>query len=309
MNLRALQLFRNIVLTGSLTEAGERIGLSASAASRLLGQLEEQVQLTLFSRSRRNLQLTEDGARFYQQIGNTLDGIEEIPAIARDIRDQGGRHLSVVTAPPLANALVVPAVTAMRAGGAGFNCNVQTESRFGIESKVAARGYNLGVISLPVQNEIIALDIMPLIRARYSILMPEDHPLATREEVTVQDLATQPLVSLTTGQLWRNRLEEVMGDAGLRTEVAFQTGSTLVTVEMVRHGLGLTLIDPVCVPATALGGVTMRPLAGDHWLTYASIRAQGPQSDLAEGFLDALSGVIERRRADTPALADLVYLI
>ena len=86
MNLRGLRLFRYVVATGSLSEAADRLNLSPSAASRLLTQLEGQLSLTLFSRSRRNLELTDEGALFYQQISNTLDGIDEIPLIARDIR-------------------------------------------------------------------------------------------------------------------------------------------------------------------------------------------------------------------------------
>ena len=104
MNLRSLMLFRHIVLTGSLSEAAKRLNMSASAASRLLTQLEEQLSLTLFSRSRRNLKLTEDGALFYRQISNTLNGLEEVPLIAEDIQRRG-----------------VPAKTATKAHGAtGF---------------------------------------------------------------------------------------------------------------------------------------------------------------------------------------------
>ena len=309
MNLRGLQLFRNIVLTGSLSEAADRLNLSASAASRMLGQLESQLSLTLFSRDRRNLELTEEGALFYQQITNTLDGIEEIPTIARDIRGRARNWLSIVTAAPLAAGLIVPAIGRLSRSGLDFQCTVHTESRFEIESKVAARGYNLGFISLPVENEIIPLDIMPLLRSRLCVLMPDGHALAGQEEIAVPDLARYPLVSLGAGQRWRQRLDELTGEAGLRPLVAFETGSTIVTVEMGRHGLGLTLIDPVTFPRAARAGLAMRPLAGEHWITYASIHARGPRAELSEQVLDALSADIETQRGEDPSLADLLYLI
>ncbi|MEQ3625909.1 MAG: LysR family transcriptional regulator [Celeribacter sp.] len=309
MNLKGLRLFRYVVTTGSLSEASERLNLSPSAASRLLTQLERQLSLSLFSRSRRNLELTEEGALFYQQISNTLDGIDEIPMIARDIRSRTRNWLSVVTAAPLANGLVVPTIARLRRQGIDLQCTVHVESRFEIESKVAARGYNMGLISLPVENEIIPVDIMPVLRSRLSVLMAADHPLARVGEVTVEDLTAHPLVSLASGQRWRDRLEDVLGTAGLRPDIAFETGSTLVTVEMVRQGLGLTLIDPmVMTPATMLG-VVLRPLAGDHWITYASVHAKGPRPELAEVFLDGISAHVEARRAADPDIADSVYLI
>ncbi|MBR9766050.1 MAG: LysR family transcriptional regulator [Rhodobacteraceae bacterium] len=309
MNLRGLRLFRAVVATGSLAEAAERLNLSASAASRLLSQLEGQLQIDLFSRDRRNLQLTEEGALFYQQISNTLDGLEEIPLIARDLRSRSRSWLSVVTAAPMANGLVVPTIARLRREGIELECTVHVESRFEIESKVAARGYNIGLISLPVENEIIPIDIMPLLRSRLSVLMPEGHRLAEVEEVTLAQLAEEPLVTLATGQRWRYRLEEVMGEAGLRPKIAFETGSTMVTVEMVRQGLGLTLIDPVVLPLSAMQGMVMRPMEGDHWITYASVHAKGPRADLSELFLDGLAAHVEARRRDEPGVAGLVYLI
>ena len=51
MNLRALQLFREIVLTGSLNEAARSLNTSTSAASRLIMNLEQDLKLVLFSRT------------------------------------------------------------------------------------------------------------------------------------------------------------------------------------------------------------------------------------------------------------------
>lgn len=309
MNLKGLRLFRHVVATGSLSAASDRMNLSASAASRVLTQLESDLSLTLFSRSRRNLELTEEGALLYQQISNTLDGIDEIPEIARDIRHRTRSLLSVVAAAPLANGMVVPAIARLRDQGVDLRCTVHVENRFQIESKVAARGYSMGMISLPVENEIIPIDIMPLLRSRLCVLMPEHHRLGQKREVSLSDLAAVPLVSLAVGQRWRDRLEDIMGTAGLRPDIAFETGSTTVSVEMVRNGLGLTLIDPVVMTPTSLQGLTLRPMAGDHWITYASVHAKGPRADLAEVFLDAIVSHIDDQRASNRMVAECVYLI
>lgn len=309
MNLKGLRLFRHVVATGSLSDAADRLNLSPSAASRLLTQLESELSLTLFSRSRRNLALSDEGALFYQQISNTLDGVDEIPQIARDIRSRTRDWLSVVTAAPLANGMVVPTIARLKREGVDLQCTVHVQSRFEIESKVAARGYNMGLISLPVENAIIPIDIMPVLRSRLAVLMPETHPLAGRDEVPLELLAVEELVTLALGQRWRDRLDEEMGGAGLRPRIAYETGSTLVTVEMVRQGLGLTLIDPVVLLPSARQGMVLRPLGGEHWNTYASVHAKGPRPKLAEVFLDGLAAHIEARRAEEPGLSDQVYLI
>ena len=110
MNLRGLHLLRDIVAAGSLAEVAVRFGQSVSSASRLLSQIEAQLELQLFSRSRHTLALTERGAQLYQKIQNTLNGLDEIPLLAQDLGRQLQNRLSMISAAPLANGLAALAI-------------------------------------------------------------------------------------------------------------------------------------------------------------------------------------------------------
>jgi len=137
------------------------------------------------------LALTEQGTIFHHQISNTLDGIDEIPLIARDLRDRTHDWLSVVTAAPLANGLVLPTIARIRKSNPNMPCTVHIEGRF--------------------ENEIIPIEILPVLRAKLTVLMPASHHLAQQSEVRLDQLAAEPIVTLAAGQRWRNRLEDVMG--------------------------------------------------------------------------------------------------
>ncbi|MFZ3584811.1 LysR family transcriptional regulator [Loktanella sp. DJP18] len=309
MNLRALRLFRLVVTTGALAEASDRLNISVSAASRLLSQLERDVGLTLFSRQRRRLELTEHGQIFYRQIANTLIGIDEIPKVAKDIQGRTKEWLSIVTAAPLANGLAVPALTRLYARQPLIQCTINVESRFDIESKVSVRGYNLGLISLPVENAIIDLQVVPILRSRLCVLLPASHRLSQRKQIGIEELKNETFVTLTPGQRWRDRLEETMGRAGFSYNIVCETSSTVVNVDMVRAGLGITLIDRVCAPATIDKGLVLLPVTEPSWITYASLHPPGPHAPLAERFLDDVSSHIEDLRQSEPQTRDLLELI
>ncbi|MDO6729002.1 LysR family transcriptional regulator [Marinovum sp. 2_MG-2023] len=309
MYLRGLQLFRDIVVTGTLAEAASRANMSNSAASRLLTQLEYQLGLTLFSRTRRALELTEHGILFYHQISNTLDGLTQIPNIAREVANRSNRTLSIVAAAPIANGLVVPPLARLDGEGISYDVNIHVESRFDIESKVGGGGYDIGLISLPVENEIVPLDVLPLLRTRLCVLTPADHPFASLDEVPVDRLAGEKFVTLTASQRWRLRLDEVMGKAGHRPDIAFQTGSSLVTMEMVRNGIGITLADIVFAPDVSQKTEVLRPIEGNTWITYAAVFAKGSRAALTEPFLNALGAHVEQQRAAHAQVADLMTLI
>lgn len=309
MNLRALQLFRQIVLTGSLADASTKLNLSSSAASRLIALLEGELGLDLFSRGRRRLELSDDGDRFYRQIGHTLDGLDALKTIAREIRERDRNWLSIVTAAPIAAGLVSPALARMRAVDPDFQCALNVESRFAIESKVAARSYNLGLISLPVENAIIELHAIPFLRARLGVLLPRNHPLAARESLSAAELVDQPFVGLRPRQRWRDRLDEVMGTVGQPYAVPFETSSTLVTLSLVRDGLGISLIDRVAARLHADDAAVLRPLRENYWITYASLHPDTHREPLAERFLDAVADYVEAERSADPAVRQDLELI
>ncbi len=309
MNLRSLRIFRRIVTTGSLAQASSELNISVSAASRLISLLEAELKLPLFSRAKRRLELTEEGDRFYRQTEHILRGLDELAALSDDIKRQNTERLSLVSAAPLAMGLISPTLSAMRAAGLDFECMINVETRFDIESKVAARAFNFGIISLPVENAIIELAVEPFLEARMGVLMPPDHPLAARPEIDITELFAQPFVALTKGQRWRDRLDETFAATGVAPHLHIETTSTPVVKQLVREGHGITLVDRICGRIMAGEPLVLRPLAQERWITYASIHPQGPRQSLAETFVEAMCGFVESERARDTDIACTLRLI
>src|SRR3984885_4335969 len=66
-----------VVEAGTIARAAEALGLSPSGVSRALSRLEQRVGVRLLARTTRSLSLTDEGRRFYEQVGPHLAGIEE----------------------------------------------------------------------------------------------------------------------------------------------------------------------------------------------------------------------------------------
>ena len=87
--LRALEAFVRTVRLGSARAAADELGLSPSALSRRIGNLEEFVGKKLFTRARQAMQLTDDGHAFYEAVNPQLE------ALARAVESQS-ENLSVL---------------------------------------------------------------------------------------------------------------------------------------------------------------------------------------------------------------------
>lgn len=300
MNIRALRLFRAIVSTGSLTAAADGMGLSASAASRLISLLEGETRLLLFHRTRRRLTLSPDGERFYRDAEHILAGFDEIPRIAADIRSRAHSPLRLVTGPRVGQGLLSPALALFREAHPDVRVSVDLQSRFDIEGSIGTRLYDIGIISLPVAHPLVEIRNHPLFRVRVEAVLPAAHRLAKQASVSAQDLAREPLVGLWPGQRWRRQIDDFFGMGGVRPAYAVETRSSLMACQLARDGVGVAMLDRVCARAVDMRGLAMRPLEPERWLLFGyAHQARHPPGPAATAFLDCLRAVLDRFIAES----------
>lgn len=86
-----------VVEAGTIARAAEALGLSPSGVSRALARLEKRVGVRLLARTTRTLSLTDEGRRFYEQVGPHLTAIEEatLDAVGSAVKVRGRLRVNV----------------------------------------------------------------------------------------------------------------------------------------------------------------------------------------------------------------------
>jgi DNA-binding transcriptional LysR family regulator len=307
VNIRALRIFSLVVSKGSLAAAAEAMNLSPPAASRLIALLESEIQLQLFHRSRRRLQLTAQGQAFYREAEHILAGFDEIPRIADAIRTEAKGRLRIVTAPRIGLGIVSPALALFCRENPGIRASVDEQSRFGIEAQMGARLYDLGIISLPVSHPFVEIENHPLFQVRMEAVLPKGHRLAAKPSLTAADLASESLLGLWPGQPWRQQVDDFLRSGGARAEYAIETRSSLMACQLARDGAGVAILDRLCIQAIDLSGLVIRPLVPERWILFGYIhQLRQPPSGNASTFLDCVRRSIEAFRARSPEDAQAV---
>ncbi len=92
-----LRIFHAVAEAGSLTHAGDALGLSQSAVSRQIGALESRLNATLFHRHARGLILTEQGELLYRTARDIFARLAVTEAMIADAKDKPSGELKVTT--------------------------------------------------------------------------------------------------------------------------------------------------------------------------------------------------------------------
>lgn len=301
MNLKALLAFRAIVVDGSAVAAGRQLNLSPPAVSRLIGLLEHELRFKLFHRKHRRLILTSEGEAFYRQAERILVGLEDIPAIAADVRAGMPTGLRLISMPRVGVAWIAPAVTAFRERRPRTAIHIDVFRRQDLERWVIGRHYDLGIGTLPAQHsEIVATAVF---RAPMCAIVSAAHPLAGRSSVTVEDLVPGPLIGIDSGLLPRAQVDDLFASAGLEPVYVVETSSTLLGCTLAAEGLGIMITDAMSASGedNRIAAVPIEPI---RWMSFGTLQSKTALlSPEAEDFLDVLTA--QARRLESRGLVQV----
>jgi len=145
--LTALRLFLRTVDRGGIAAAGRSLGLSATAASRALRELEDELTLRLLDRTTRHVAPTEAGRRLAARITPLLEGLDAAMIEAREMHEEATGTLRIVARRSYALRHVVPHLAGFRAAHPRVEIDLALTEQTGL---VPAHGVDLVIrLGLP----------------------------------------------------------------------------------------------------------------------------------------------------------------
>lgn len=260
MNLKLLDAFAAIMLTGSTTAAAERLALSQSAVSRLLAQLEEDLGLRLFVREKGRLAPTREAQALLPDAQRLLDSAQAFRRHAEQLRLGGfTRRLLKVSVPgTLAMSLMPGLVARFMRERPDAVVEVLTGTYVDTERALAAREADLGLVRLPLQ--LPGLRVLAQLESDLVCLMPAGHPLEGLAEVAPLDLSDQSLVLLGRQRQLRHDIDQVFRQARVLPRVAAEVHSVGMACRFVAEGLGVSVVNALIAGLVGdTPGLSVRP--------------------------------------------------
>ncbi|CAB3898159.1 LysR family transcriptional regulator [Achromobacter denitrificans] len=111
----AMQAFARVVETGSFTKAAETLHLSKTSVTQLIQQLEARLRVRLLNRTTRKVNVTADGAAYYERVLRLLADLDDAETSLSGASALPRGRLRVDVPSPLARLVLVPALPAFHA--------------------------------------------------------------------------------------------------------------------------------------------------------------------------------------------------
>jgi DNA-binding transcriptional LysR family regulator len=111
----AMRVFARVVEAGSFTQAAESLQLSKATVTQRVQQLEARLRVKLLHRTTRKINVTADGALYYERVVRLLADLEDAESSLRGAASAPRGRLRVDVPSPLARMILVPALPAFQA--------------------------------------------------------------------------------------------------------------------------------------------------------------------------------------------------
>jgi LysR family hydrogen peroxide-inducible transcriptional activator len=258
VNLKDLKYLVALADTGHFGKAAERTFVSQPTLSAQLKKLEEFLGVKLVERQPKNVQLTEVGKQVVVRARRMLDEGDEIIALAKNNTDPFAGKLKVALIPTIGPYLLPRVMQKIRKALPHLGLMLYEHQTEPLLKRLRDGEIDLGIMALPIAQE--GMESRKLYEEAFTVALPNNHPLAAKTTIRIQDLKNQTLLLLEDGHCLRDQALEVCSRIEIREAEDFRATSLETLRQMVVAGLGITLLPETAVesPFGSQRGLTIR---------------------------------------------------
>ncbi|MFD1934639.1 LysR family transcriptional regulator [Nonomuraea mangrovi] len=262
VDTRLLRYFVAVAEEGNLTRAAQRLFVAQPTLTKQIRQLENQLGVELFTRSRAGMLLTEAGRVLADQAPTLLSGWDRALRETRAEARRETRVLRVGFVASAANEFTQRIVAAFARHRPGWQVAMRHSDWTDPTAGLADREVDAALVRLPFPGQD-AFCVEELFAEPRWVALRDTHPLAAQEQIPFQDLWDEPFVAAPreTGS-WRDYWMGNDAREGSTARVGAVARNTDEWLTAIANGYGISLTPAASARFYRRPGVTYRPVTG-----------------------------------------------
>jgi LysR family cys regulon transcriptional activator len=243
VNFQQLKIIREAARRDyNLTEVAGNLYTSQSGVSRHIRELEEELGVELFvRRGKRLLGMTEPGRALLASAERILNEASNVRRLAELFSNDDSGVLTIATTHTQARYSLPSVIKQFREFYPGVRLALIQGAPEEIEGLLHSGAADIGIASERL-NRDPDLTAFPWLRWHHSLLLPREHPLCHEMPLTLESIASWPLITYRQGVTGRSRIDEAFARQGLTPDVVLSAQDSDVIHTYVALGLGVGLV-------------------------------------------------------------------
>lgn len=298
MELRQLEYFQMASRLRNITRAAERLRVSQPNITVAIKKLEAELGIQLFDRSQKQLALTPEGAVFLNRIELALRNIQDAVLEVNDYK-QLQKGTIKIGIPPMMGAYLFPKIfSSFQKKYSHLNIYLHEEGSMSIREQLERDELDFGIIIISGASH--NLQLLPMTTSQIVACVPAGSPLANKERLTKDDIATANVIMLKEGSFLRQTILGKLKEQSITPNIVLESNQVVTIKGLVASGVGISfLLDMVLEDAPGVKAIPLEePLFVDVGLAWKKDRYI---SKAAQSFIDFCRDTLRKRESGNNA--------
>ncbi len=260
LTIRQLTTFREVLRTGSISEAGRTLGRTQPSVSAMIAGLENEIGFRLFEREHGRLTPTPEAHYFLEEAEAVLSRLTQSTHTLQEISNLKRGRLRVACHPAASGFFMPGVLGQFLQDKPAIKASLMMRSSKVIEELIASQQYDLGFTETPEPRKSIHQQDFDL---ECLCAMPASDPLAAKSLISTEDLDGANLATLFSEHPTFLQTSAAFKNTGKSFERRFELRTFLPGLQFVKAGLCYLICDLITAfscndPLHGTGGIVFR---------------------------------------------------
>ena len=296
LDVKRLRVLHEVARQGSFSAAADALSYTQSAISQQIAALERETGTTLVDRGARGIRLTDAGEALVKHADAILTRICDAEAELEAIAGLRGGRVRLASFATAGSTFVPHAIATFHQQHPEVEILLKESDPEESVPALKAGQLDIAILFEPHgAGDMTDLEQVHLLEDPMSVVLPENHPLASKAKVRLKDLSEESWVQTTSSCPCGVIVADQCRAAGFEPRVAFESDDYLTVQGLVAAGVGVAMIPSLGLAAYR-PDVAIRPLIGAKPKRdiFAATLPGGRRAPATQAMLDVLSDAARR---------------
>ena len=246
MTLTQIHTLLAVLDYGGFTEASKRMFMTQSAVSQAIATLEQELGVEILIRERRKaLQLTDAGSRIASHLRAITREVNAVKEIAEQEKHNPTRTLRIGCFPSACACILPGIIRYFETYHPQIKIIPYEENSSEIIDSVQNETIDAGFVHFPVTE----MYSVPVYQDKFTVVLPDAHPLAKNNAISVEELVGEPLI-ISKGR-YELSIMALFKEKNITPVIKYEFNHPDTAISFIRQGLGIALLPELTLKAVA----------------------------------------------------------
>lgn len=240
MDIRHIQYFMEVVKKGSFSKAADDLHVSQPTISKLIKDLEAELEITLLKRTTRKLELTDAGRVVYKQGQILIQTFQNIFSELDDLKMAHQGDIQIGIYPMISNLFFTRINSAFNLQYPGITVRFNEDGAPNLKQALIDGHIDLALLPFPIEKDIF--DYFPFLSVDLILVVHPNHDLADKDQVSWKDLEDEPFIIVHKGFALHHIIIEQCSKVGFKPNIVCEATQWNFMLDLVTNNYGITIL-------------------------------------------------------------------